>query len=154
MYVFSSYRRKWLFSLRLTKLCTRRQCLDSFASPFKKFNVLDRVARRYIDIFTEEIEVGKITQCENCGNLLSHFFWQKFRESNVFTKGNTKELIWRNFFWVTIYFSFFHTVNKLGTKNATFFREIMSIQHLFFTSRFNWGSCIWCYISATYAKSV
>ena len=80
MYVFSSYRRKWLFSLRLTKLCTRRrrQCLDSFASPFKKFNVLDRVARRYIDIFTEEIEVGKITQCENCGNLLSHFFDKNF----------------------------------------------------------------------------
>ena len=26
-------------------------------------------------------------------------FWQKFRESNVFTKEITKELIWRNIFW-------------------------------------------------------
>ena len=37
-------------------------------------------------------------------------FWQKFRESNVFTKEYTKELIWRNFFNVTVNFSFFHTV--------------------------------------------
>ena len=34
-------------------------------------------------------------------------FWQKFRESNVFTKA----LIWRNI-WVTVNFSFFHTVRK------------------------------------------
>ena len=36
-------------------------------------------------------------------------FLQKFRESIVFTKVNTKELISRNFFWVTVNFSFFHT---------------------------------------------
>ena len=36
------------------------------------------------------------TQCENYGNLLSHFF-PKFRESNVITKEIAKELIWRFF---------------------------------------------------------
>ena len=35
-----------------------------------------------------------------CGFNLSHF-WQKFRESNVFTKEITKELIWRNIFLET-----------------------------------------------------
>ena len=39
--------------------------------------------------------------------------WQKFREINVFTKENTKELIWRNFLWVTVNFSFFHTVPSI-----------------------------------------
>ena len=32
--------------------------------------------------------------------------WQKFREINVFTKENTKELIWRNFLWVKVSSSF------------------------------------------------
>ena len=36
--------------------------------------------------------------------------WQKFRESNVFTKEITKELIWRNIFLVRLNLSFFHTV--------------------------------------------
>ena len=40
-------------------------------------------------------------------------FWQNFRESNVFTKENTKELISRNFFSVRENFSFFHTVALL-----------------------------------------
>ena len=30
-------------------------------------------------------------------------FWQKFRESNVFTKEITKELIWRNIFGESIH---------------------------------------------------
>ena len=30
--------------------------------------------------------------------VLSHIFWQKFREINVFDKEITKELIWRNIF--------------------------------------------------------
>ena len=38
-------------------------------------------------------------------------FWQKFRESNVFTKQITKKLIWRNIFSVRLNFSFFHNVN-------------------------------------------
>ena len=37
-------------------------------------------------------------QCGNCANSLSHFFLQKFRQSNVFTKQFTKELISRNIF--------------------------------------------------------
>ena len=41
------------------------------------------------------------------------FLWQKFREIDVFTTENTKELIWRNFSWVTVNFSFFHTVRIL-----------------------------------------
>ena len=44
-------------------------------------------------------------------------FRQEFRESKVFTKENTKELIWRNFLWVTVNFSFFHTAT------ATVFRK-------------------------------
>ena len=41
---------------------SRRQYQDSFVSSCLKvkFNVLDRVARRRIDIFKEEIEVGEI----------------------------------------------------------------------------------------------
>ena len=34
--------------------------------------------------------------CGNCKNLLSPFFWQIFRESNIFAKECTKELISRN----------------------------------------------------------
>ena len=37
-------------------------------------------------------------------------FWQKFRESNVFAKEITKEMIWRNIFLVRVNSSFFHTV--------------------------------------------
>ena len=59
-------------------------------------------------------------------------FWQKFRESNVFTKEITKELISRNFFSVRENFSFFHTVTlwmwtvHLGFFNFLYqnFREI------------------------------
>ena len=46
------------------------------------------------------------TQCENYWNLLSHFFWQKICESNVFTKdviSRKKKSVRGNFF-------FFHTV--------------------------------------------
>ena len=39
-----------------------------------------------------------VSQCGNCGNSLLRFFWQKFRESNVFTKEITKELISRKTF--------------------------------------------------------
>ena len=39
-----------------------------------------------------------------------HIFWQKFRESNVFTKEITKGLICRNIFLVRPNFLFFHTV--------------------------------------------
>ena len=65
-------------------------------------------------------------QCENYRTLVSHslavctvlksrkftltLFWQKFRQSNVFTKESTKKVIWRNIFSVRINFSFFHTV--------------------------------------------
>ena len=39
-------------------------------------------------------------------SLSSHLcIWQKFRESNVFTKEkNTKDLIWRNFLWVNFFY--------------------------------------------------
>ena len=40
---------------------------------------------------------------------LTHF-WQKFRESNGFTKWITKELIWRNIFLVRVNFEFFYKV--------------------------------------------
>ena len=39
-----------------------------------------------------------------------YIFGQKFRESNVFTIGYTKELNRRKFSWVTVNFPFFHTV--------------------------------------------
>ena len=51
------------------------------------------------------------------------YFWQKFRESNVFTKGNTKELIWRNIFSVRVNFSFFTSlcyVLKFFSSNQLF----------------------------------
>ena len=50
------------------------------------------------------------SQCGNYGNLLSHFFERKFRESNIFTKEGTKVLISRNIFSMRVNFSFFHTV--------------------------------------------
>ena len=49
------------------------------------------------------------------------FFCQKFRENNVFTKENTNELLRRNFSWVTVNLSFFHTVT-VGKILMTFFR--------------------------------
>ena len=49
-------------------------------------------------------------QCGNYGNSLLHSFWQKFRESNVFTKEVTKQLISRNIFCVRENFLPFHTV--------------------------------------------
>ena len=54
---------------------------------------------------------------DNFGNSLSVtlLLWQKFRESNVFTK----ELIWRNFLLVTVNFSFFHTALCGGQKRMT-----------------------------------
>ena len=50
--------------------------------------------------------------CSQCGNYRKSLslLWRKFRESNVFTKEITKELIWRNFLRMTVNFSFFHTV--------------------------------------------
>ena len=42
--------------------------------------------------------------------ILSHTFWQKFREINGFTKEVTKELISRNILLVRENFAFFHTV--------------------------------------------
>ena len=55
----------------------------------------------------------------HCGNyriFLLRFFWQKFRETNSFTK----ELIWRNIFserWISV--SFFHTINDNTNGAAT-----------------------------------
>ena len=63
---------------------------------------------------------------------LTHF-WQKFRESNVFTVEIAKELIWRNFFSVRVnfcYFNFHYTAqctvwkNKKFTAMQIFFRQI------------------------------
>ena len=53
-----------------------------------------------------------------CTQFYCHtYLWQKFRDNNAFTKEVTKELIWRNFFSVTVNFSFFHTVNSLFSHN-------------------------------------
>ena len=52
-------------------------------------------------------------------------FWQKFRESNGFTKSNAKELIWRKTFLMGVNFSFFHTVVEVQTWNFSH-SEILS----------------------------
>ena len=66
----------------------------------------------------ERIIVISIFQCTIW---FAHFtvtlFWQKFRESNVFTNnGITKELVWRNIFSVTVNFSFPHLFHKKQEK--------------------------------------
>ena len=48
---------------------------------------------------------------ENFRNFSLTLFWQKFRETNIFTKEVTKELISRNIFSVRENFLFFHTVH-------------------------------------------
>jgi len=55
--------------------------------------------------------VCTVSSCGNYRTLLSHFFGQKFRETNVFTKEITEELIWRNIFLVRVNVSFYHTVS-------------------------------------------
>ena len=56
-----------------------------------------------------------VHMCENYGNSQSHctvLHWQKFRESNVFTKDNTKDQSWFDEFFSgdqAVNFSFFHT---------------------------------------------
>ena len=51
-------------------------------------------------------------RCHNslCGNSRNLLFWQKFRESNAFSKEVTKALISRNIFSMRVNFSFYHTV--------------------------------------------
>ena len=77
-------------------------------------------------IFPCEIkEKRTCTHWGNYGNLLT-LLWQKFRESNVFTTENTKELIWRNFLWMTVNYSIFNTVNC---------RSLLIIPNIFFFFR-------------------
>ena len=54
-------------------------------------------------------------------------FWQKFRESTVFTKEFTKELISRNIFSVRDNFAFFQTVRSKSNFTEKIFREINSL---------------------------
>ena len=82
----------------------------------------------YIFVSFNAVEVTEF-YCSNYGNLLTHL-WQKFRESNVFVKEVTRELISRKKFRR----EFFQCVNqtqnvwKLGWKNPisrkNFFRQI------------------------------
>ena len=60
---------------------------------------------------------------------ITHFFGQKFRESNVFTKEITKELFWRNIFLVRLNSSFFHTVIQYAYvyNNRVFFNSQLNI---------------------------
>ena len=58
-----------------------------------------------------------LAQCGNFGNFLTHF-WRKIRESNVFSKEITKEMIWRNIFLVRVNSSFFHTVCPMCVHKA------------------------------------
>ena len=69
-------------------------------------------------------------------------FSQIFRESNTFTKEITKALIWRNIFYVRVFFTFFHTVCHA----FFFFRQIELIYskvlyfHVTLTENF-WKNC-------------
>ena len=67
----------------------------------------------YCNYSTNVLSWGRcpIPQCGKSWKFTLPLFWQKFHESNVFTKEITKELIWRNIFSVRVNFSFFHTVH-------------------------------------------
>ena len=62
---------------------------------------------------------------------LSHFFSQKFRESNIFTQDVTEDLIWRNVFGESKFFIFPHCnrtktiIIKLTFLLATSFHSII-----------------------------
>ena len=60
--------------------------------------------------------------------------WQKFRESNVFTKENTKESIWRNFLCVTVNFSFSTLCYVLLCTSWEILREI-DVKSIYLISR-------------------
>ena len=60
-----------------------------------------------------------LSQCGNCKNFLSNIL-KKIRETNIFTKEVTKNLISRNIFPVRENFLFFHTVQLLLTLSLIF----------------------------------
>ena len=72
-------------------MLSRKFCKKSVRENFCHFHI----SYRYFNWYT----VWKLLRFS-----LTHF-WQKFRESNVFTK----ELIWGNIFFVRLNFSLFHT---------------------------------------------
>ena len=67
----------------------------------------------YCNYSTNVLSWGRcpIPQCGKSWKFTLPLFWQKFHESNVYTKDITKELIWWNIFSVRVNFSFFHTVH-------------------------------------------
>ena len=104
----------------------------------------------------------RATQCENYENLRSHFFDRKFVKVTFLLKKNTKELIWRNFLWVTENFSFFHTVSIFFRKNfvkATFLLKKL-LENWFHEISSRWErishfSTVWCshHFSQKFRKS-
>ena len=67
---------------------------------------------------------------------LTHF-WQKFRESNDFTKELTNEAIWRNIFWWDWIFRFSTQYIAVLLKNQHFFRQIDIFTRVDFTEIFS-----------------
>ena len=72
---------------------------------------------------------------------LAHF-WQKFRESNVFSKENTKASIWRNIFLVGLNFSFCHThcgwSGNYGNSLSHFWWNFVKVTVLHFNYQISW----------------
>ena len=92
--------------------------------------------------------------CENVSKVKLHtlwklqkftltLFWQKFRETNVFTKEITKQLIWRNYFSVRVnfWFSFSHSVNCAVEKWKTLSHENISSNQFFFVTLLSRNFC-------------
>ena len=86
-------------------------------------------------------------------------FWEKFRESNAFTKQITKELIWRKKISVRVYFSFFHTVDMESTEFRQKFREInfftnLILEKIWQAGKFSMGNKLGKLVSRKNCKKV
>ena len=76
------------------------------------------------------------------------YFWQKFRQSNGFTKEITKELIWRNISLARENFSFFHTVKQWKSTIKRDYIQKFPSNQLFRTNVDLTGKCsFFCKIS-------
>ena len=96
-----------------------------FIGFMKYFHSLIKLERPAILPARFDSLISRNFDVESYGNLLT-LFWQKFRETNVFTKEITKYLIWRNIFSVRVNFLFFHSMQcgiSLKSYTANWFHQ-------------------------------